>query len=686
MSSAYRRHQWDERHYRAAFEQSRDAIMFLEAHGYRDCNPATLKMFRVPDVATFITTHPGRQLSPPFQADGRPSAEAAAERIEEAFQAGHAFFEWRHRTLDGIEFPTEVSLSRIDQEDGPILQVLVRDISDRKRMEARLTEAIASCRQYEAAFKQSRDAIMMLDSEGFRDCNPATLTMFRVPDAATFTATHPATLSPPFQPDGRASDEASAAYIDKALHHGQAFFAWQHCTWDGLTFPAEVLLSRIELEQGPVLQAVVRDVSERERMEDDLARKEAHYRLAQASARFGIWEWDLEQDRIYWDADCWTMLGYPPETQPSLTVAEWRAMIAPADRAQVEAEIRDKQARGERFSVELRCRCADGGWLWVQSRGQTTAFHPDGSPQHIVGTHTDIDRLKSTEAELRERVKEMETLITIIRSSLDDSLSTEEMLQSLAQVIPQGWQSPSSTAARIQAEGLEVTSEPFFESDWRQVATSNQPPCPVQVEVYRKREGQPRNAAFLPEEQQLLEAVTEEIHQALRHRHAQRELQRQATIDPLTGAFNRQHFEAELERAQARHERYDDAAAVAMFDLDHFKAVNDTYGHNAGDLVLQEATKRVSAILRQGDMLARWGGEEFLILLPGIGPTDAHRTAERLRAHINSAPFPEVGRITISLGVTTIRKADSATKLLTRVDEALYEAKHVGGRNAVGSR
>ncbi|MBK1726200.1 diguanylate cyclase [Halorhodospira neutriphila] len=686
MGPRTQHHQPDGQRYRAAFEQSRDAIMFLEPHGYRDCNPATLRLFGVPDVATFLTTHPGKQLSPPLQPDGRPSAQAAAERIEQAYRDGYAFFEWQHRTLDGAEFPTEVSLSRIDQAGGPILQVIVRDISERKRMEAELRREVANRRQYQAAFEQSRDAIMLLDADGFRDCNPATLTMFRVPDSAAFRRTHPADLSPLFQPDGRASREASAAYIDEALRRGEAFFAWQHCTWDGDTFPAEVLLSRVELEQGAILQAVVRDISERTRMERDLEQKEAHYRLAQSSARFGIWEWDLEQDRIHWDPDCWAMLGYPPETDSVLSTAAWRGMIAPSDLARVEPEIRRKQATGERFSLELRCRRADGGWLWIQCRGQTTAFRGDGSAWRITGTHVDIDRLKATETQLRERIKEMELLTEVIRLAFDETLSSEEMLQAVARALPNGWQAPGSTAARIRGGGVEATSEPFFEAERRQAAVSSQPSSPVQVEIFRQDKGPPHGADFLPEEQQLLEAVTEEIGQALRHREAQQALQRQATVDPLTGVFNRQRFEAELERTLARHERYSDTAAIAMLDIDHFKAVNDAYGHNVGDRVLREVAERISEALRLGDTLGRWGGEEFLILLPGTGLGGARRAAERFRARIEAAPLPPVGRVTISLGVTAIRGNDSTTGLLARVDEALYEAKNCNGRNSVAAR
>ena len=117
--------------YQLAFEQSRDAIIFSDTEGFQDCNPAALKLFRVPDLATFLTVHPG-DLSPRFQPDGRLSRVAAADFFNKALRQGQAFFEWRHRTWDGVDFSAEVLLNRIDIDDGVMVQGLVRDISDRK--------------------------------------------------------------------------------------------------------------------------------------------------------------------------------------------------------------------------------------------------------------------------------------------------------------------------------------------------------------------------------------------------------------------------------------------------------------------------------------------------------------------------------------------------------------------------
>ncbi len=130
---------------------------------------------------------------------------------------------------------------------------------------------------------------------------------------------------------------------------------------------------------------------------------EQRYRLAQEAARFGIWEWDLESDRIYWDAASWRMLGYEPAQDRILSYAEWRTQIHPADLERIEPMVREGIARGEPFTIEFRYRHADGGWLWIQGRGQTTRWGPDRAPAYVMGAHVEIEQLKETEAALRQR-------------------------------------------------------------------------------------------------------------------------------------------------------------------------------------------------------------------------------------------------------------------------------------------
>ena len=160
------------------------------------------------------------------------------------------------------------------------------------------------------------------------------------------------------------------------------------------------------------------------------------------------------------------------------------------------------------------------------------------------------------------------------------------------------------------------------------------------------------------------------------------ELNRLATTDSLTGAWNRRYFEQAAAFEIARTDRYGDPLALLMLDIDHFKLLNDTHGHPVGDKVLVELTRRVRPRLRATDIWARWGGEEFVALLPDTNGEDAVRLAEKLRQLIAGEPFPGVGQVTSSFGVAEFRPDETADHWFTRVDKALYAAKKAG-RNRV---
>jgi two-component system cell cycle response regulator len=165
---------------------------------------------------------------------------------------------------------------------------------------------------------------------------------------------------------------------------------------------------------------------------------------------------------------------------------------------------------------------------------------------------------------------------------------------------------------------------------------------------------------------------------------AQLRLHEQATRDSLTGQWNRAAILALLERELGRSRREGSPLAVALADLDHFKQINDTFGHLAGDRVLCQAARRMRSALRAYDALGRYGGEEFLAVLPGCCPAEAMTLAERLRKAVAEGPVElEGGRlgVTLSLGVAAAAPgAVGAGLLLRRADQALYRAK-AAGRN-----
>ena len=165
-----------------------------------------------------------------------------------------------------------------------------------------------------------------------------------------------------------------------------------------------------------------------------------------------------------------------------------------------------------------------------------------------------------------------------------------------------------------------------------------------------------------------------------------RVLQEQSSRDPLTGTYNRRIFKERLVIELERFHRYKSPFSIIYFDVDYFKKVNDTYGHDAGDKALKGIAASTGSILRKVDMLARYGGEEFVVLLYETDIEQSVRVAEKLRTLIEQAEFEYRGQIvpvTISLGVTSARENDeSGDAILARADSYLYRAKNEG-RNRV---
>ena len=164
-----------------------------------------------------------------------------------------------------------------------------------------------------------------------------------------------------------------------------------------------------------------------------------------------------------------------------------------------------------------------------------------------------------------------------------------------------------------------------------------------------------------------------------------RNLELMSEIDHLTDIYNKGKFDLELTRWIELTERYGDDLSLIMFDLDDLKRINDQYGHLVGDAVLMELASLVNSRLRASDIFARWGGDEFIILLPHTAVEQAVNMAERLRELMASHRFNQVGKLSCSFGVAEHETGGSSNTLLKKVDEMLYQAKRQGKNLVVSS-
>jgi len=182
--------------------------------------------------------------------------------------------------------------------------------------------------------------------------------------------------------------------------------------------------------------------------------------------------------------------------------------------------------------------------------------------------------------------------------------------------------------------------------------------------------------------QHKLEAIVSEKTEELKVKN--KELEKLANFDSLTGLFNRRKTSEILETELKRFNRNNLVFSLMFFDIDHFKKINDTYGHDIGDVVLKNFANILISNVRSIDSVGRWGGEEFLIILIESNSEKAKIVAEKIQANLSEVNFEPVGKITASVGISESTDSDSHATLIKRADEALYRAKDLG-RNRIES-
>ncbi|MDZ7790417.1 MAG: GGDEF domain-containing protein [Xanthomonadales bacterium] len=152
----------------------------------------------------------------------------------------------------------------------------------------------------------------------------------------------------------------------------------------------------------------------------------------------------------------------------------------------------------------------------------------------------------------------------------------------------------------------------------------------------------------------------------------------QAEMDFLTGLWNRRKFEEKADELLKKAARYDQPLSLMLLDVDHFKSINDRFGHLHGDEVLKAIAEHLRNTVRGVDVVARWGGEEFIMLAPETGPEEASMLAERICSETRKLSFGELDSVTISIGVTQVGRDEPLDHAVERADAALYRAKGEG--------
>jgi diguanylate cyclase (GGDEF)-like protein/PAS domain S-box-containing protein len=423
------------------------------------------------------------------------------------------------------------------------------------------------------------------------------------------------------------------------------------------------------------------DITDRRDADVERDRALAAFTEAQKIANVGSWTWDAVTDRSEWSDEMKRIFGLELEAAPPDTAAFFTS-IDPADRDTVAAAYQQVIANGPMFEVEYRINAGDGAHRVLRGLGRADPERPGA----FIGTVQDVTELRAIERDIqaareRFRLAFEDAPVGMAISTIDGHLiqvnnslceitgyTRDELLSINIATITHPEELDDRTQLLDQLLSGEIDN---YRRDGRLLrANGDAIWVSRHVRVLRDDEGRPA---------QILTHIVDITERRL----MERELRHMADHDPLTGLLNRRGLEAELERHVAHVNRYGPRGALLVLDLDHFKAVNDTLGHEAGDRLIVSVANLLRKRLRSSDAIARLGGDEFAILLPDANSEMAAHVAQEIVSDIQRGALVEHGQtprhITASIGVTLFAQgAINAESVLVDADLAMYDAKEAG--------
>ena len=637
-----------------------------------------------------------------------PSEDVAAGKPEWELQTaateGRLEDEGWRMTKDGTLFWANVVITALRDANGRLrgFSKITRDLTQRRTAELQLDSQRAALAEAQAI---ARIGSWSWDPES--DVAWWSDEMYRI--FGRDPAEGPATAESLFaymHPDDR--DRIAAGYAE-AFGAGEAFeLEYRIVAGTGEPRSLHGLGRR---EAGGRYVGTVQDVSERKHIERTLGDAEELLALAFDHSPLGMTLSTPDRGVLRLNQAFADMLGY--------SVGELMADQDPARHTHPGDRATDRDlvaglldADKHDIQWDKRYVHADGHTVWARV-SLSVLLHPDGSPRHLVSQIEDISERRQHEAEERA-LRDVAELVAAgaepaivfsaiaeqVRELLDAGASAVVRFDGTANAgVMLGASSSggvdlvgttldlqtatataevfrSSQPARIDA--LVLTPDDPLSSTVQRFGLTNSVAAPIQVG------GDLWGAVGAASEQHIaagaelrLERFAHLASLAIANIQTLETLEHRASTDPLTGIANHRTFHDRLRSEVKRARRYDRDLSVVLLDLDHFKAVNDTHGHQAGDRILTVVAQRLAEEAREGELVARIGGEEFAWLIPESDEHGAHAAAERMRRAIETTPLPGVGTVTLSAGVCSTRAAH-AQQLMRNADRALYSAKEHG--------
>lgn len=428
-----------------------------------------------------------------------------------------------------------------------------------------------------------------------------------------------------------------------------------------------------------------------------LRESEERLRLALAAGNQGWFDVNVQTGEVNVGPEYASMLGFDPKNFHS-SLDEWKANLHPDDRDKVSAAFSECLATGLPKVMEYRRRSASGGWIWISSVGKVAEWDENGQPVRMIGTHTNIAEHKRVENELREQ-KEFFRVIT------DNSADYIAVLDLQGRRIYNNHAYASLFGGLERLEGTDSFAE-IHPDDRERIKKIFQ-------ETVQTGQGQRAEFRFLLSSGTIryMESAGALIknsngeptsvivvsHDITERKRAENEIKNLAFYDQLTQLPNRRLLGDRLDQSMATSKRSGSYCALLFLDLDNFKPLNDAYGHPVGDILLVEVANRLTNCVREVDTVARFGGDEFVVVLnelsSDLGGSIIQTTnvAEKICSSLAKPYFIKTSHegavdssiehhCSASIGATLFLNHEvSQDEVLNRADAAMYQAKEAGG-------
>ena len=411
-----------------------------------------------------------------------------------------------------------------------------------------------------------------------------------------------------------------------------------------------------------------------------LRESEERFRMALEGAELSFWDWDLSTGRVSVNDRTYAMLGYDRGDIGS-HIDAWKAIVHPDDVQAVWPQLAAGfEAKRETMEAVVRVRAKSGEWRWVLARGKVTQWDDDGRAQRAAGTHLDITLQKQAEDELRLAARVFEsTAEGILITDRDERIIAvnraftevtghrrEDVLGKQPSVLNSGRHDASFFGELRQS--VQRTGR-WHGEIWNRTGDGGVQPCLVTITALKDPGGRVLNYVGVMRD---ISAIKE----------SQQQLEYLANYDALTGLPNRNLFHERLKVGIEKASRHHTGLAVIFIDLDNFKVINDTLGHDTGDLLLVEVARRLKSCMRQEDTVCRLGGDEFTVFVEDlVDPETLVNTAQRI-VEVICEPYHVSGHdifVTGSMGISVYpNDGKTISELVKNADTAMYKVKEQG--------